>query len=52
MNRASRLRQSAQGSVSVSAADRADLSERRLIVRFYLRDVRGSAGDVALSFGK
>ena len=44
--------QSAKGIVTVSAADRADLSEGRLIVRFYLRDVRGSAGDVPLSFGK
>lgn len=44
--------QSTAGSVTVSAADRADLSEGRLIVRFYLRDVPGSTGDVALSFRK
>jgi len=44
--------QSTTGSITVSAADRADLSEGRAIVRFYLRDVPGSAGDVPLSFGK
>ena len=44
--------QSTTGSITVSAADRADLSEGRLIVRFYLRDVRGSAGDLPLSFRK
>ena len=41
---------STRGSVSVSAQDRADLAKGLLIVRFYLRDVRGSAGDAALSF--
>jgi hypothetical protein len=44
--------QSTVGTVTVSAADRADLSEGRLIARFYLHDVPGSAGDVALSFRK
>jgi amidase len=43
---------STTGRFSVSAADRADLSDGRSIVRFYLRDVPGSAGDVALSFRK
>jgi amidase len=43
-------RRSTTGSLSVSAADRADLAEGRLIVRFYLRDVPGSADDQALSF--
>jgi amidase len=41
---------STTGNIIVSAADRADLAEGRLIVRFYLRDVQGSAGDVTLSF--
>lgn len=40
------------GSVAVSATDRADLAEGRLIVRVYLKDVPGSASDAALSFGK
>ena len=44
--------QSTTGSITVSAADRADLSEGRLVVRFYLRDVRGSAGDLPLLFRK
>ncbi len=44
--------QSTTGRITVSAADRADLSEGRLIVRFYLRDTRGSAGDLPLSFRK
>jgi len=41
---------STKGSITVSAADRADLAEGRLIVRLYLRGVKGSAGDAALSF--
>ena len=41
---------STKGSITVSAADRADLAEGRLIVRFYLRGVKGSAGDATLSF--
>jgi hypothetical protein len=43
-------RRSTAGSIAVSAADRADLAQGRLIVRFYLREVQGSAGDVVLSF--
>jgi hypothetical protein len=43
-------RRTTTGSVAVSAADRADLAQGRLIVRFYLREVQGSAGDAALSF--
>ena len=38
------------GSVAVSAVDRADLAEGRLIVRVYLKDVPGSAGDVPVAF--
>jgi hypothetical protein len=34
----------------VTSADRADLSEGRLIVRFYVRDAPGSAADFPLSF--
>jgi hypothetical protein len=45
-------RRSTQGSFTVSAADRADLADGRLIVRFYLHDAAGSAGDVPLSFNK
>jgi Asp-tRNA(Asn)/Glu-tRNA(Gln) amidotransferase A subunit family amidase len=41
---------STTGSVAVTAADRADLAEGRLIVRFYLDAVPGSAGDAALLF--
>ena len=44
--------QSKVGSIAVSAADRVDLTEGRLIVRFYLHDMPGSAGDLALSFRK
>jgi Asp-tRNA(Asn)/Glu-tRNA(Gln) amidotransferase A subunit family amidase len=40
------------GSVTLSAADRMDLGEGRLLIRFYQRDGRGSADDVPLSFGK
>jgi len=39
-----------RGTVTVSASDRTDLVEGRLIVRFYLRDLAGSAGDIPLSF--
>jgi amidase len=41
---------SVTGSITVSAADRADLAGGGLIVRFYLQDVPGSAADAALSF--
>jgi amidase len=41
---------STTGSINVSAADRADLAEGRVIVRLYLHDVAGSAGDAALTF--
>ncbi len=44
--------QSSAGSLAVSAADRAEIAEGRLIVRFYLRGVPGSAGDVPLVFGR
>ena len=39
-----------RGSITVTAADRTDLGEGRLMVRFYLRDQPGSAGDMPLSF--
>jgi Asp-tRNA(Asn)/Glu-tRNA(Gln) amidotransferase A subunit family amidase len=42
----------AAGVVALSAADRRSLADGTLLVRFYLRDVRGSAGDVAISFGR
>jgi Asp-tRNA(Asn)/Glu-tRNA(Gln) amidotransferase A subunit family amidase len=41
---------STEGTVTLSAADRKDLSEGRLLVRFFVRGVRGSAGDVSVSF--
>lgn len=40
----------ASGSITLSAADRTDLSEGRLLVRFYQRDGRGSAADVPIRF--
>jgi hypothetical protein len=40
------------GSFVVSATDRSDLAEGRLMVRFYLNDLAGSAGDTPLSFRK
>ncbi len=40
----------ADGTVTLSAADRKDLVEGRLLVRFFVRNVRGSAGDSALAF--
>jgi amidase len=43
---------STTGSIVVSAADRADLTAGRLMVRFYLNDLAGSAGDTPLSFRK
>src|SRR6185369_13531895 len=44
--------QAAAGSVSLSAADRKDAAEGRLLVRFYLPNGRGSAADVPVEFGK
>jgi amidase len=38
------------GTITLAAADRKDLAEGRLLVRFYLRNGRGSAGDVPVSF--
>jgi Asp-tRNA(Asn)/Glu-tRNA(Gln) amidotransferase A subunit family amidase len=38
------------GAVTLAAADRKDLAEGRLLVRFYLRNGRGSTGDVPVSF--
>jgi amidase len=38
------------GSIALTAADRRDLSEGRLLVRTYLRDRAGSAGDHPISF--
>ncbi len=38
------------GNVVLSAADRNDLAGQRLIVRFFLRDTPGSAGDLPLVF--
>jgi Asp-tRNA(Asn)/Glu-tRNA(Gln) amidotransferase A subunit family amidase len=40
----------ADGAVTLSAADRRDLADGRLFVRFFVRNVRGSAGDSALAF--
>jgi hypothetical protein len=40
----------ADGSVTLSFADRNDLADGRLLVRVFLRDTRGSAADVPLSF--
>ena len=45
-------RRSTEGSFTVSAADRSDLAAGHLMVRFYLRDVPGCAGDMPLTFGK
>jgi hypothetical protein len=42
----------ADGSVVLSAADRRDLEKGQLLVRFFLRDGFGSAGDVLLSFSR
>jgi amidase len=39
------------GTVAVTASDRADLAEGRLILRLYLKNVPGSAHDVSLPFG-
>ena len=44
--------QPAAGSVSLSAADRKDAAEGRLLVRFYLQNGRGSAADIPVEFGK
>jgi hypothetical protein len=44
--------QPAAGSVTLSAADRKDAAEGRLLVRFYLQNGRGSAADVPVEFGK
>jgi amidase len=41
--------QSDTGSVTLSAADRKDLAAGRLLIRFFLRNSAGSAGDVPLS---
>jgi Asp-tRNA(Asn)/Glu-tRNA(Gln) amidotransferase A subunit family amidase len=38
------------GTVLLSAADRRDLADKGLLIRFFLRNSRGSAGDVPLSF--
>jgi amidase len=44
--------QSTIGSVVLSAMDRKNLADGRLIVRVFLRDVQGSAADLPLSFSK
>jgi amidase len=44
--------QPSAGMVTLSAVDRKDLAEGHLIVRFYLRNGRGSAADVPVSFRK
>jgi len=44
--------QPAAGRVMLSAADRKDAAEGRLLVRFYLQNGRGSAADVPVEFGK
>jgi hypothetical protein len=38
------------GTILLSSADRGDLAAGSLLARFFLRNVRGSAGDVPLSF--
>ena len=40
------------GTVTLAAADRRDLAEGGLLARFYLRNGRGSAADVQVSFEK
>lgn len=45
-------RRATVGTIDVSAADRADIEAGRSIVRFYLRGVPGSAGDMPISFRK
>lgn len=39
-----------RSSVVLSAADRKDLADRRLMVRVFLRDAAGSAGDLPIAF--
>ncbi len=39
------------GAVTLSSADRRDLAGGRLLARFYLKDSKGSAGDIQLTFG-
>ena len=38
------------GVVTLSAQDRRDLAEGRLLVRFYVESVKGSSGDVPVRF--
>jgi hypothetical protein len=40
------------GTVLLSSVDRRDLAEGRLMVRVFVRNVRDSAADLPLSFGK
>ncbi len=42
----------AEGAVTLSAADRRDLAAGRLFIRFFVRNVRGSAGDAALALAR
>ena len=44
--------QAASGVVTLSATDRSNLDEGRLLIRFFLENGRGSAGDVPVSFPK
>lgn len=44
--------QATSGSVTLSAADRRDLADGRLLIRFYLANGQGSAGDVPLTFAR
>jgi hypothetical protein len=44
--------QPASGFVTLSAADRQDLADGRLLVRFFLKNGRGSAADVPVLFAK
>jgi tetratricopeptide (TPR) repeat protein len=39
------------GLVTLSSADRRDLADGHLLARFYLKDGRGSASDIQLTFG-
>jgi hypothetical protein len=44
--------QPANGSVTLAFADRGDLAEGKLMVRFYARDGHGGTGDVPIVFAK
>lgn len=41
-----------RGTVVLSAADRKDMVDGQLMVRVFLRDAAGSAGDLPIAFAK